>query len=64
MDENVPMIVLETALPIKFEDSIVEAIGQKPDRPESLRDLESLPQMFEILDNQVEAVKNFIRQSV
>lgn len=64
MDENVPMIVLETALPIKFEDSILEAIGQKPDRPESLRDLESLPQMFEILDNQVEAVKNFIRQSV
>ena len=64
MDESVPMIVLETALPIKFEDSIVEAIGQIPDRPKSLAHLEDLPQRFEVLDNQVELVKNFIRQSV
>jgi threonine synthase len=64
MDESVPMIVLETALPIKFEDSIVEAIGQIPDRPKSLMHLEDLPQRFEVLDNQVEPVKNFIRQSV
>jgi threonine synthase len=64
MDENVPMIVLETALPTKFEDSIVEAINQKPERPESLKHLESLPQRFEVLDNQVEKVKTFIRQNV
>ena len=64
MDDNVPMIVLETALPIKFEDSIVEAINQKPDRPESLKHLEDLPQRFEVLDNQVDQVKTFIRQNV
>ena len=64
MDENVPMIVLETALPIKFEDSILEAINQKPDRPESLMHLEDLPQRFEVLDNQVDQVKTFIRQNV
>lgn len=64
IDENVPMIVLETALPIKFEDSIVEAINQKPDRPESLKYLEDLPQRFEVLDNQVDQVKTFIRQNV
>jgi len=64
MDDNVPMIVLETALPIKFEDSIVEAINQRPDRPESLKHLEDLPQRFEVLDNQVDQVKTFIRQNV
>lgn len=64
LDDNVPMIVLETALPIKFEDSIFEAINQKPDRPESLMHLEDLPQRFEVLDNQVDQVKTFIRQNV
>lgn len=64
MDDNVPMIVLETALPTKFEDSIVEAINQKPERPESLKHLEDLPQRFEVLDNQVEKVKTFIRQNI
>jgi threonine synthase len=64
LDDNVPMIVLETALPIKFEDSILEAINQKPDRPESLMHLEDLPQRFEVLDNQVDQVKTFIRQNV
>ena len=64
IDENVPMIVLETALPTKFEDSVVEAIGQKPERPESLQHLEDLPQKFEVFDNQVDKVKTFIRQNV
>jgi threonine synthase len=63
-DDNVPMIVLETALPTKFEDSIVEAIGQKPERPESLKHLEDLPQKFKVFDNQVDLVKTFIRQNV
>jgi len=27
------MIVLETALPVKFASTIVEAIGVEPDRP-------------------------------
>ena len=56
--------MLDTALPIKFEDSILEAINQKPDRPESLMHLEDLPQRFEVLDNQVDQVKTFIRQNV
>ena len=64
IDENVPMIVLETALPTKFEDSVVEAIGQIPERPESLQHLEDLPQKFEVFDNQVDIVKTFIRQNV
>ena len=34
-----PMIVLETALPVKFEKSVFEAIGVYPKRPDALKDL-------------------------
>ena len=34
---GVPTIVLETALPAKFADTIVEAIGREPDRPAAMR---------------------------
>ena len=27
------MVVLETALPVKFAETIVEALGREPDRP-------------------------------
>ena len=43
LQSGVPMIVLETALPVKFAETIVEAIGIEPARPPkfiSLLDLE------------------------
>ena len=55
-----PMIVLETALPIKFEKSVFEAIGLYPKRPGSLKDLELLDQKFEVFENSVESVKKCI----
>ncbi|MBT6818528.1 MAG: threonine synthase [Nitrosomonadales bacterium] len=55
-----PMIVLETALPIKFEKSVFEAIGVYPKRPGSLKDLELLDQKFEVFENSVESVKKCI----
>lgn len=57
---DVPMVVLETALPAKFEDAIVEALGQKPERPADLQGLESLPQRFVVMDADVDAIKQFI----
>ncbi|RZI92203.1 MAG: threonine synthase, partial [Variovorax sp.] len=33
IEAGVPMVVLETALPIKFAGTIVEALGHEPDRP-------------------------------
>ncbi len=59
-EAGVPMLVLETALPAKFEDSIREALGRDPVRPASMSDLESLPQRFEVMDADVEAIKQFI----
>ena len=55
-----PMIVLETALPVKFEKSVFEAIGVYPKRPDSLKDLELLDQKFEVFENSVELVKKYI----
>ncbi len=59
-EPGVPMVVLETALPAKFEDAIVEALGQKPERPVDLAGLENLPQRFVVMDADVDAIKQFI----
>ena len=52
-DSSIPMLVLETALPIKFEKSIFEAIGKYPDRPKQLQNIESLKQHNEVFNNDV-----------
>ncbi|MBT5166071.1 MAG: threonine synthase, partial [Nitrosomonadales bacterium] len=58
--KNIPMIVLETALPIKFEKSVFEAIGVYPERPPKLKDLELLDQQYEVFNSDTDQVKNFI----
>ena len=60
LSEDIPMLVLETALPIKFEKSVLEAIGKKPVRPDALVDLEKIDQRFEVFDNSTALVKDFI----
>jgi len=57
---DVPMLVLETALPAKFEEAIVEALGEVPERPASLAGLEDLPQTSTVMDVSVDAIKAFI----
>ncbi len=57
---GVPMIVLETALPIKFAATIVEALGREPERPAKFDDIEQLPRRVTVLAPEVEAVKSFI----
>jgi threonine synthase len=57
---GVPMIVLETALPAKFAEIIVEATGQQPPRPPGLEGLEALPKRVQVLDNDVAAVRALI----
>jgi len=57
---NTPMVVLETALPAKFEDAITEALGHAPERPSALNDIEQLPQRFEVMNADVEAIKAYI----
>ena len=63
LDPGVPMIVLETALPAKFAETIVEAIGQEPDRPAAMRGIEQLPKRFTVMRVDTQAVKAFIAQN-
>ncbi|HEY0823231.1 MAG TPA: threonine synthase [Ramlibacter sp.] len=57
---GVPMIVLETALPIKFAATIVEALGREPDRPAKFAGIEQLPKRVTVLPADAERVKQFI----
>ena len=59
-DPNTAMVVLETALPTKFEDAIIEALGHSPERPEPLQGIEDLPQRFEVMDADVDAIKAYL----
>ncbi len=64
IDRDVPMICLETALPAKFPDTIVEAIGREPERPATYVGLEARPQKFVSLPADAAAVKSFIERHV
>ena len=59
---GVPMIVLETALPIKFAATIVEALGQEPTRPAKFEGIEALPKRVVDMAADAEAIKAYIRQ--
>jgi threonine synthase len=54
------VIALETALPAKFADTIVEAIGQQPPRPPALQGLEAQPRRCTVLPPNAERVKALI----
>jgi threonine synthase len=57
---GVPLIVLETAQPAKFAETIVEAIGKEPDRPEAMRGIETLPKRFEVMPADAAKIKAFV----
>ena len=59
----VPMIVLETALPIKFASTIVEALGREPDRPAKFEGIEALPKRVLVMDADVAAIKALIEKT-
>ena len=63
-DPAVPTLVLETAQPAKFEETIVEALGRKPTRPAGLDNIEALPQRVEVMDVDAEAIKALIARTV
>jgi threonine synthase len=54
------MVVLETALPIKFAATIEEALGREPDRPLKFEGIEKLPKRVTVLPADPKSVKDFI----
>ena len=57
---GVPMIVLETALPVKFAATIVEALGREPERPARFEGMEKLPRRVKVLPADAAQVKSYI----
>ena len=60
LKNGVPMVVLETAQPVKFAETIREALGIEPLRPAALEGLENLPQRVETMAADAKAVKDFV----
>jgi len=60
LQPGVPMVVLETALPIKFAATIVEALGREPARPPKFEGIEKLPKRVTPMAADASAVKDFI----
>ncbi len=60
LQAEIPMIVLETALPVKFEETIEEALGRPAECPPAFKDIKSLPQYVENIDADINQVKDFI----
>jgi threonine synthase len=63
-EEGIPLVCVETALPAKFEETIVEALGHKPERPPGYGNLEQKEQVFVVMDAEVQALKDYIARHV
>jgi len=57
-----PLICLETALPVKFADTIREALGREPGRPPAFEGLEGRPQRVDVMARDAAALKRYIAE--
>jgi threonine synthase len=57
-----PMICLETALPVKFDATIVEALGVHAPRPSRFEGLEALPQRVRVMPPDAALLKSYISE--
>jgi threonine synthase len=55
-----PMLVLETALPIKFAATLVEALGREPHRPPQFNGIEALPKRVQIMPADTALIQRYI----
>ncbi|GAB4090080.1 threonine synthase [Hydrogenophaga soli] len=62
LQADVPMVVLETALPIKFAETIQEALGRLPERPAKFNGIEDLPKRVVVMPADAAQVKAFITE--
>lgn len=59
-----PIVCLETALPVKFADTIREAVGREPEVPARFADIMNADRHVTDLPYDVGAVKDFITRSI
>ena len=61
---NSKTVVLGTAHPFKFLETIKLAIGKNVDPPEQFSDLTKKIEKFEIIDNKIDTIKKFIVEKI
>ena len=61
---GVPIIVLETALPVKFSETIEEALGKLPPRPAGFEGIEALPKRVQVLPADALTIKRYITENI
>ncbi len=61
-DRGTPMVCVETALPVKFEATITEALGEPAPRPQGYEGIEKLPQRCDVMKPDAEALKAYIAE--
>jgi threonine synthase len=61
---GIPMLCQETALPAKFENTILEAIARPAARPKGYEGIESKPQRFSVLPAEASRVMAFIESAL
>ena len=59
-EPGVPLICLETALPVKFAKTLRAALGRDPQRPAELVGLEKRPQRCELIEPDADFLKRYI----
>jgi threonine synthase len=59
---GVPTLVLETALPAKFAETIREALNREPSRPPALEGIEAQPKRFTVVPRSTDRVKAYIAE--
>jgi threonine synthase len=61
-EPGVPLVCLETALPVKFSTTIREALGRDAPRPAELAGIEKRPQRFELIAADASLLKRIIEK--
>ncbi|WP_425052002.1 threonine synthase [Psychromarinibacter sp. S121] len=59
-----PMITLATAHPAKFPDAVEAAAGTRPPLPKRMSDLYDRSERFSVVDNDLGAIENLIRERI
>ena len=57
---DAPMVTLSTAHPAKFPDAVKQASGIYPDLPPHMADLFERKEVFDVVENDLDAVESFI----
>ena len=61
-DQNVPMIVLSTAHPVKFPEAVLKADLEAPKLPEHMADLFEREEQMTVLPNDLATVQSFVAE--